>query len=95
MPSFAHARGGYALGCLTPLRRHDEALDQLRQAVCLDPLSVFLRSMLGQVFSLQGGTTTPSKNFGCLELDPAHLAGNARPGMGAPRKRAYVDALDC
>lgn len=74
-PSFAHARGAYAVGCLAPLRRHDEAIEQLRQAIRLDPLSVFLRTLLGQSLILAGAPDAAVKELEhALELDPGYAA---------------------
>jgi len=95
MPSFAHARGGYSLGCLTPLRRHDEAVDQLRQAVRLDPLSVFLRTMLGQGLLLAGRPDHAIEELRLgLELDPSHVAGNLALAWAHLAKSAYAEALE-
>ena len=75
MPSFAHARGAYAMGCLAPLGRYDEAVDQLRQAVRLDPLSVFLRTMLSQTLVLAGRSDEAVHELQtALELDGQHGA---------------------
>lgn len=75
MPSFALARGGFAIGCLAPLRRHDEAVVQLQLAVRLDPLSVFLRTMLGQGLVLAGHPEEAVAELEeALELDPEHAS---------------------
>lgn len=75
-PSYAHARGAYAIGCLAPLRRHDTAAAQLRLAIRHDPLSVFLRSMLGQVLLLRGGFEEAIDELEhVLELDPGNVPG--------------------
>ena len=53
-PSFVHARFLYAIGCLCPLRRYDDAVRELREALIVDPMSVLLRTMLGQVLVIAG-----------------------------------------
>ena len=98
MPSFAHARGAYAVGCLAPLRRHDEAIDQLRQAIGIDPLSVFLRTMLGQMLVLAGRFDDAIEELGsALELDGEHAAATltlAWAYLGADRFDAALDVLE-
>jgi hypothetical protein len=47
----------HAINCLAPLGRRDAAIDQLRRAIRLDPLSAFLRPMLGQIYG--AGEPTP------------------------------------
>jgi len=42
-PSFVHARMAYSVTCLAPLRRHEEAVAQLRRALNSDPMSVLWR----------------------------------------------------
>ena len=54
MPSFAHARGAYAMGCLAPLGRYDEAVKINFDRPCSSTLSVFLRTMLSQTLVLAG-----------------------------------------
>ena len=94
MPSSAYARGGYAIGCLTPLRRHQEALSQLRQAVRLDPLSVFQRAMLGQVLILAGRhEEAVAEMQAALELDPGHIAGLLSLAWAHLAKSDFGDAL--
>lgn len=73
MPSYALARAAYAVTCLAPARRHLEAIDQLRTAVALDPLSAFLPAMLGQVLLLAGRCADALDEVRrVLEIDPAH-----------------------
>lgn len=94
MPSFALARGAFAVGCLAPLRRHDEAVDQVRQAVRLDPLSVFLRAMLGQILLLAGRPGEAIDELQrALELDPAHAAGNLALAWAYLATSEYDQAL--
>ncbi len=95
MPSFAHARAAYAVGCLAPLRRHEEAVDQLRHAVRLDPLSCFLRTMLGQILLLAGRPEDAIEELRHgLELDPSYLAGNLALAWAHLAKSAYSEALE-
>jgi TolB-like protein/Flp pilus assembly protein TadD len=95
MPSFAHARAGYAVGCLAPLRRHEEAVAQMRQAVRLDPLSVFFRMMLGQLLVLAGKPEEALEELRqVLELDPAYQAGRIAQAWAHLGRSAHAEALD-
>src|SRR5262249_40035322 len=47
-PSSVEARQAYAVLCLGPLRRHDDAIAELRKALANDPLSLMVRAFLGQ-----------------------------------------------
>ena len=51
-PSYTSARTSYALWCLLPTGRSQEAIDQLREAVKLDPLSLAANLMFA--FALYG-----------------------------------------
>jgi tetratricopeptide (TPR) repeat protein len=51
-PSYAFGRMWYAVACLCPMRRHAEAVDQLREGLSVDPLSAGTRVMLGQTLAL-------------------------------------------
>lgn len=97
MPSFAHARGAYAVCCLAPMRRHDEAIEQLRLALAHDPLSVFLRSMLGQILLLAGRFEDALRELrDALELEPNHIVGTLTRGwvlIGAGDFEGAVAAL--
>jgi serine/threonine-protein kinase len=74
-PSSSHVRGAFAMCCLAPQRRFDEAIDQLRHAVRLDPLSTFQRAMLGQVLLLSRRHTEAMEEIEhALDLDATHLA---------------------
>jgi serine/threonine-protein kinase len=53
-PSLADARGAYATLCLSPLRRYEEAIRQFRVALETDPLSMPLRTFLGQTYVYEG-----------------------------------------
>jgi serine/threonine-protein kinase len=53
-PSYAYARMTYTVACLCPLRRYDEAIEQMRLALAVDPLSPFVRTVMGQTLALAG-----------------------------------------
>ena len=49
-PGFVPGRRGYAMACLVPLRRFDEAITQMEHARDLDPLSCTTTTDLGGVY---------------------------------------------
>jgi eukaryotic-like serine/threonine-protein kinase len=49
-PGDSNGRHWYAIDCLTPQGRLDEALDHLERSVALDPLSVSINTSLGGLF---------------------------------------------
>ena len=49
-PSYATAHQWYAINCLTPLGRHEEAISELRQAQAVDPLSLGVQASLALAF---------------------------------------------
>ena len=53
-PSYATAHQWYAINCLSPLGRHDEALAELRLAQEVDPLSISIPASVGLALHLAG-----------------------------------------
>ena len=95
MPSCAQARGAYAVGCLIPSRRHDEALAQLHEAVRLDPLSAFMRSMLGQALLLAGRVDAAIDELHrALELDEGSVVAGLALAWAYLAKGAHAAAED-
>jgi serine/threonine-protein kinase len=95
MPSCAQARGAYAVGCLIPSRRHDEALAQLHQAVRLDPLSAFMRAMLGQGLLLAGRADAAIEELDrALELDAGSVVANLGLAWAYLANGAHAAAVD-
>jgi serine/threonine-protein kinase len=94
-PSFAHARWVYAMGSLCPRRRYEEALVQMRTALNADPVSVFLRTMLGQVLILAG---QPDAAVGelrkALELEDGYAFANYTLALAYFAKSCDQEALD-
>ena len=95
MPSCAQAHGAYAVGCLAPSRRHDEALAQLREAVRLDPLSIFMRTMLGQGLMLAGRPDAAIEELHrALELDVGSVVASLALAWAYLAKGAHAGAVD-
>jgi TolB-like protein/Flp pilus assembly protein TadD len=53
-PSYATAHQWYAINCLSPLGRHEEALAELRLAQEVDPLSISIPAAVGLALHLAG-----------------------------------------
>ena len=95
MPSFAHARGAYAMGSLAPLGRYDEAIDQLRLAIGFDPLSVFLRTMLAQILILAGRVREAVDELRhALELDGVYAPATLSLAWAYIGQANFAAALD-
>ena len=48
-PGYAEAHRGYATGCLSPLGRTQESLAEIRRACELDPLSMAINRIVGEI----------------------------------------------
>ena len=93
-PSSSHVRGAYATLCLAPQRRIDEAIEQLRDAVRVDPLSAFQRSMLAQALVLGGLPDEALDEIEhALDLDPDHLAARLTQAWALIGKGEYSTAV--
>jgi TolB-like protein/Tfp pilus assembly protein PilF len=93
-PSSSHVRGAYAILCLAPQRRIEEAIDQLRHAVRVDPLSAFQRSMLAQTLILAGRPDDALDEIAhALDLDPDHMAARLTEAWALIGKGEYSAAV--
>ena len=93
-PSFVHARILYAIGCLCPLRRYDDALRELRESLVADPMSVYLRTMLGQALIIAG---RPDAAIGelrqAIDLEAGYVFAHFTLAFAYLAKSSYDDAL--
>jgi TolB-like protein/Tfp pilus assembly protein PilF len=93
-PSSSHVRGAYAILCLAPQRRFEEAIEQLRAAVRVDPLSAFQRSMLAQALVIAGRPDDALDEVGhALDLDPDHLAARLTEAWALIGRGEYSTAV--
>jgi serine/threonine-protein kinase len=93
-PSFVHARFFYAIGCLWPQRRYDETIDELREALAADSMSVFLRTMLGQVLIYADRTDVAIGELRqALDLEAEYLFARFTLALAYLAKSSYGEAL--
>ncbi len=93
-PSLIWARGSYAGLCLAPLRRYKDAIAQFRQALEVDPLSVSLRTFLGQTHIYAGRPDEGIREVrSALEMEPGFPMGLITLALGHLEKSSYLEAL--
>ena len=75
-PDYAPAHQAYAMMCLAPMRRFDEAIDHIQIARQLDPLALLINAHVGGAFYLAGRYDEAIEQLqNTLELEPNyHLA---------------------
>ena len=75
-PDYAPAHQAYAMMCLLPMGRFDEAIEQVQVAQQLDPLALLINFHVGGAFYFAGRYDEAIEQFrGTLELEPSyHLA---------------------
>jgi serine/threonine-protein kinase len=93
-PTLVAARQAYAVLCLGPLRRHDEAAKQLSRALESDPLSLSLRSLLGQTFVYAGQPHRAMEELReALDLEPSFFYSNITMALAYLARSSYPEAL--
>jgi tetratricopeptide (TPR) repeat protein len=93
-PSFVHARMAYSVACLTPQRRHDEAVTQLCVALRSDPMSILLQTMLGQALVVAGQADPAVDRLRqTLELDPEYVFARYTLALAYLAQSRLADAL--
>jgi adenylate cyclase len=93
-PSLAQARGAYGAVCLSPLRRHQEAIGQFRQALEVDPLSLNFRTFLGQTYVYAGRPDEAIRELrAALELEPGFPMSVITLALAYLEKSSYLEAL--
>ncbi len=93
-PSYVYPRLTYATACLCPLRRYDEAIDQVRVARTIDPASAFVRTILGQTLVLAGRSAEAVDELRrTMELAPDFVFARYTLGLAYLMTQSYADAL--
>lgn len=94
-PSSVEARQAYAVLCLGPLRRHDQAIAELRKALVNDPLSLIARTFLGQTLVYAGNPDAAINEFNqVLELEPGFIQASLGLALLHVSKASYAKALE-
>jgi TolB-like protein/Tfp pilus assembly protein PilF len=93
-PSLAAARAAFAALCLGPQRRYEEAIGQIRRALETDPLSMDVRTFLGQTYVYAGQPDRAIKELrDALELEPRFAFGQETLALAYLEKASYPEAL--
>jgi TolB-like protein/Tfp pilus assembly protein PilF len=93
-PSYATAHQWYAINCLAPLGRHEEALAELRRAQEVDPLSISIAASIGLALYLAGRYGEAIEQCRqSVELDPAFWVGHLFLGWACIQKQQFDEAV--
>jgi len=93
-PSFADARQAYAVLCLAPMRRYEEAISQLQEAIRLNPKSAVHRTFLGQTLTYASKPDDATTAFNdAIDLEPDYIHARIGLALANIEKKAYREAL--
>ena len=94
-PGYSTAHHWYASDLLAPLGRFDEALEEVRKALQLDPLSLITGASLGFIFIEKGDYNAAREQFrGLLDLEPNFYKGHSGLGRLAIEEGRYNEAIE-
>ncbi|MEP6715986.1 MAG: protein kinase, partial [Terriglobia bacterium] len=90
------SRDVYAFYYLRPMGRMDEAVDEVSQALSLDPLSILFRTHLGFLYYIQRRFEHSIAQFRkVLEISPHYYLAHAMMGTVYSQMGNFEDALAC
>jgi TolB-like protein len=93
-PGFSTVHFHYALDYLTPMGQLDDAVDEIRRAEELDPLSLITRTALGGCLHRKGQYDAAIKQFqNTLEIDPDFYHARWSLARALERKYLFEDAV--
>ncbi len=93
-PNLTAARQAYAVLCLSPLRRHDQAIKELRRVIADDPVSPVARWALGQTLAAAGHFEEAVRELRTsLELEPDFLFASKALAVAYLATARYGEAL--
>jgi tetratricopeptide (TPR) repeat protein len=94
-PGYATAHHAYAMVCLLPLGRLDDALSAIKRAQQLDPVSLFINASAGMVLSYLGRYDEAIEQFEkVLDLEPNYFITHWGLGYAYEGKGYYKEAID-
>ena len=94
-PADAITHAAYGIVLLAPMGRGEEAIEQLRQAHDLDPLSPFHAAILGWALHLgRDFDEAIEQASGALDLDPNFYLAHLVKGWAYEQKSQFEEALD-
>lgn len=94
-PGYATAHHAYAMACLLPLGRFDDALAEIKRAQELDPVSLFINASAGMVLNYAGRYDEAIEQFKkVLELEPNYYLSHWCLGYAYEGKGAYKEAIE-
>lgn len=90
----AHAHQAYAMMCLLPLGRFDEAIEQIHMARQLDPLDLLTNAHVGGVYYFAGRYDEAIEQFQTtLDLDPNYHLAHLGLAVALEEKGLLNDAI--
>jgi TolB-like protein len=93
-PDYAPAHQAYAMMCLAPLRRFDEAIDHIQIARQLDPLALLINAHVGGAFYLAGRYDEAIEQLqSTLELEPNYHLAHMGLALAFGEKGMFDEAL--
>jgi len=94
LPDYAPAHQAYAVMCLAPMRRFEEAIEQIQVARQLDPLALLGNAHVGGVFYLAGRYDEAIEQLrNTLELDPCYHLAYMGLAIALGQKGMFDDAI--
>jgi len=93
-PDSAHAHQAYAMMCLLPLGRFDEAIEQIHIARQLDPLALLTNAHVGAAYYFAGRYDEAIEQLqATLELEPNYHLAHLGLAIAMEEKGMFNDAL--
>jgi serine/threonine protein kinase/Tfp pilus assembly protein PilF len=94
-PEYAEAHHWYAINFLTPLNRFEEAVQEIKRALDLEPSSLVIRATVGLVYYFARQTDAAIDHFHrALDMDPDFPVTNLFLGQAYVQKSKFKEAID-
>jgi len=93
-PSYSTAHHWYAINCLVPQKRFDEAFSHIKRALDLDPLSLYKNSTIGLIYYFsQQYDLAIDKYHNTIDMDSHFGIVNLFLGQALTQKGLYEEAI--